>query len=134
MVDASVVIKWFVPEPGSAAARQLLAQDHEFYAPDFLFAETANVLWKKFRRGELEPRECLRLISDICDLPIQTASADSLAAEGLRVAIATAQTVYDALYVALAARLKCEFVTADQRLFRALAANQATASHVKLLV
>jgi predicted nucleic acid-binding protein len=51
VVDASVVIKWFVPEPGSAAARQLLGQDHEFYAPDFLFAETANVLWKKFRRG-----------------------------------------------------------------------------------
>jgi len=133
VVDASVVIKWFIPEPGCAAARRLLAQDHEFHAPDFLFAETGNVLWKKVRRGELETTESIRMISDISNLPIQTASAHSLAAEGLRIAIATSQTVYDALYAALAARLKCQFVTADQRLFRALAANPATATHVQLL-
>jgi len=26
---------------------------HEYFAPDLLFAEIANAIWKKIRRGEL---------------------------------------------------------------------------------
>ena len=52
VVDASVVVKWFVPEVHSDAARRLLTLSHEYFAPDLLFAETANTIWKKIRRGE----------------------------------------------------------------------------------
>ena len=39
VVDASVVVKWFVPEIHSDAARRLLVLPHEYIAPDLLFAE-----------------------------------------------------------------------------------------------
>lgn len=39
VVDASVVIKWFVPEAGSDAASRLLASEDRLEAPDLLFAE-----------------------------------------------------------------------------------------------
>jgi predicted nucleic acid-binding protein len=34
VVDASVVVKWFVPEIHSDAARRLLVLPHEYVAPD----------------------------------------------------------------------------------------------------
>ena len=39
VVDASVVIKWFVPEIHSDAAGRLLAMAHEYVAPDLLFSK-----------------------------------------------------------------------------------------------
>jgi predicted nucleic acid-binding protein len=43
VVDASVVVKRFVPEIHSDAAKRLLVLSHEYVAPDLLFAETANL-------------------------------------------------------------------------------------------
>ena len=47
VVDASVVVKWFVPEIHSDAARRLLTLPHQYLAPDLLLAETANTIWKR---------------------------------------------------------------------------------------
>ena len=65
VVDASVVVKWLVPEIHSDAARRLLVLPHEYVAPDLLFAETANTIWKKIRRGELTAEEGQQLVADI---------------------------------------------------------------------
>ena len=53
VIDASVVAKWFAPESDSAKAEEL--QDDELHAPDLLFAETANILWEKQVRREMNP-------------------------------------------------------------------------------
>ena len=54
VADSCVLVKGLVAEPGSAAARQLLEAYFvgklELLAPDFVFAEISNVLWKKARR------------------------------------------------------------------------------------
>ena len=42
-VDASVVLKWFVTEPLSGQARQLLNGQLDLHAPDILLAEFANI-------------------------------------------------------------------------------------------
>jgi predicted nucleic acid-binding protein len=42
VIDASVAVKWVVPEPESDRAEALL--DHPLVGPDLLFAECANVL------------------------------------------------------------------------------------------
>ena len=51
VVDASVVIKWFVPEPFSLEARRILddyrAGSLDLVAPDLLNAEVGNIVWKK---------------------------------------------------------------------------------------
>ena len=57
VIDASVAVKWVVPEPGSGHAEILI--DHGLVAPDLIYAECANVFWKKVRRGELTENEAI---------------------------------------------------------------------------
>jgi predicted nucleic acid-binding protein len=56
VVDASLVIKWFVPEVDSAAARRWLDAPHDYIAPDLLFPEGGHTVWKKVRRGRFARR------------------------------------------------------------------------------
>ena len=51
VVDASVAVKWFADEPLFDKAREL--QQHSLAAPDLIFAEVANVMWKLWRKGVL---------------------------------------------------------------------------------
>ncbi len=133
VVDASVVVKWFVPEIHSEAARRLLALPHEYLAPDLLFAETGNTIWKKIRRGELKLEEGKRLVSDIGRIAVETVSCRALAEDVHALANATGRTVYDALYVALAVRLNTRLITADDPLEAALSNVPALAGHVQLV-
>jgi predicted nucleic acid-binding protein len=121
VVDASIVIKWFVPEVHSDAARRLLAYSHDYIAPDLLFAETANTIWKKVRRSEVSPRDGERLLADVGRAAVETVPCRALAADAYALATATGRTVYDAMYLALAVRLDTQVITADERLARALA-------------
>jgi predicted nucleic acid-binding protein len=61
VVDASIVIKWFVDEVHAGAARRLQEAQYELFAPGLLWPECGNILWKKVRRRELTPDEA-RLI------------------------------------------------------------------------
>jgi len=131
VVDASVVIKWFVPEVHSDAARRLLAYRHDYVAPDLLFAETANTIWKKVRRGELSPGNGERLVRDVDRVAVETVPCRALAAEACALAIAVGHTVYDAMYLALAVRLDTRMITADESLARALAAMPSLAAHIE---
>jgi len=71
VVAASVAVKWFIPEELSADARMFLAAEYELLAPDLLWAELGNVLWKKHRRGELDQRTASRLFGDFSRVPIE---------------------------------------------------------------
>jgi predicted nucleic acid-binding protein len=131
VVDASVVIKWFIPEIHSDAARHLLKQDHEFLAPDLLFAEIANTIWKKVQRRELSQVQGLQLMKDFAGVAVHTVPCRALALDAYSLAIAAGCTAYDAMYLALAIRLNTQVITADERLARALAAIPATAPHIQ---
>jgi predicted nucleic acid-binding protein len=133
VVDASVVVKWFVPEIHSDAARRLLALPHEYVAPDLLFAETANTIWKKIRRQELTAEEGQQLVADIGRIAVETVSCRALAEDAHALANATGRTVYDSMYVALAVRLNTRAITADDRLEAALRNMPAVARHIQLV-
>jgi len=133
VVDASVVLKWFVPEIHSDAARRLLAATHQFLSPDLLFPEAGNAIWKKVRRGELTAEEGRRLAADISSVAVETVSTRGLMSEAHALAVTTGLTVYDAMYLALAVRLKTELIAADDRLDRSVAAHLMTAAHVRLV-
>ena len=115
-VDASVVIKWSVPEELTDNARLLRAHRLELHAPDLLLAEFANVCWKKFRRGQLpeitEHLDSIGRLSD--DITLHSLGALILRAAGISLALD--HPVYDCLYLACAEETGSPFVTADQRL------------------
>ncbi len=131
VVDASVVIKWFVPEVHSDAARRLLEYRHQYAAPDLLFAETANAIWRKVRRGELSSEYGQRLVTDIGRVAVETIPCRALAIDAHALATGIGRTVYDAMYLALAVQLETRMITADERLARALAAIPLIATHIQ---
>ena len=114
VVDASVAAKWFAPEDDSPVAFGIL--DHELLAPDLLYAEVANILWKKWRRGEVAddvPEIGARLLAG---LTLQVTPCASLMADAVALATRLGHPAYDCFYLALARRHSTPMVTADQRL------------------
>ncbi len=116
VVDASVAVKWFLPEELSTEARQLLTPEYELLAPDLLWAEFGNALWKKHRRHELDQRTATSLLQDFSRVPIGYHASRQWSAPALELAIRHGVTVYDALYLALAVGSGCRVMTADRRL------------------
>lgn len=51
VVDASITVKWFIPEEHSEEALLLRGSGDRLIAPDILVLELARVLLKKYRRG-----------------------------------------------------------------------------------
>jgi len=133
VVDASVVIKWFVPEIYSEEARRLLRADHQYFAPDLLYAETSNAIWKKVRRGELSSDQGRRLVADLESIAIDTVPTRALANDAYTLAIATGCSVYDCMYLALGVRLDTKMITADERLVARLRGTPLIASHVQIV-
>jgi len=133
VVDASLVIKWFVPEVESNFARQWLDAPHDFIAPDLLFPETGNTVWKKVRRGELSPDEGQRLVSDLSGIAVETVAMRGLLPDAHALALGTGITVYDATYLALAVRLATQVITGDDRFARRLADHPQLAPHIRSL-
>lgn len=124
VVDASVAVKWLVPEVHSDAALALLEADHTLIAPDLLSAEVGNILWKKRRLGELSVEESEHALEVFTRKPIEIVPTDALVTDALGIANRHDRTVYDSLYLALAEGSEATMVTADQKLVNALAGSE----------
>lgn len=121
VVDASVVIKWHVTEVHSDGALRLLRDDAPaLHVPDLVFSEVGNILWKKFRRGDLTEEQARGIGHLVAFAPLAVHSSAPLLEAALEIALRTERTVYDSLYVALAVQLNCRLVTADEKLYNAL--------------
>ena len=120
VVDASVAIKWFVPEVHHEAARRLLHEGFKLLSPDLVRAEVGNVLWKKWRRGELSAGEAVAILRDFGRFPLSIRTSESLVEGAWAVAEGFGRSFYDGLYVALALETGSSLVTADSRLYNAL--------------
>lgn len=120
VIDASVALKWFIPEEDSVAARTLLVGNHELLAPDLIYVEFSGVLRKLVRTQEMTAEEAILILDTFCRLPIRTHPHLPLCRDALQVALAYGQSPYDCHYLALARREKCVMVTADRRFYHAL--------------
>jgi predicted nucleic acid-binding protein len=112
IVDASVVLKWVLPEDGTDRARALVMQD-TLAAPDLLWIECANVLWVKARRGQIAMDDARSALEAIRATPIVVLPVVELAAPALEIAAALDHSAYDSLYLAAALQENCVLVTAD---------------------
>jgi predicted nucleic acid-binding protein len=133
VVDASLVIKWFVPEIHFEAARRWLGASHDYVAPDLLFSEAGNAIWKKVRRKELHPDEGRQLVVDLAHVAVEAIATRSLFQDATALALMAGVTVYDAMYLTLAVRLEAELITGDDRLAEKLAEHPLLVPHVRRL-
>jgi predicted nucleic acid-binding protein len=129
VVDASVVAIAFFRERQAAKAQALLVADRPLFAPDLIWAELGNVIWKRHARGEIDDEEAAQLMTDFLRLPLQTTRTVELVETALQFAMHTGRTVYDSIYLALAVRTGSVLVTGDRRLANAMA-NGPFAEHV----
>ena len=121
IIDASVLIKFFVPEVLSAKAEQLLARVEEgsvkLFAPDLIYTEAGNTLWKKRRLKELTQSEVGKITDLIISIPLKIEASKALFPLAIDIAITYEVTVYDALYLSMAKVYETQMMTADRKLF-----------------
>ena len=120
ILDASVVIKWFLKEKLSEEAFKYQERHLEgvvsLVAPSLLPFELINVLCTK---SDLSPEGVLGFVNVFYFTGIteyfltkELAQATAKLSEEYKI------SAYDAAYVALAQNLGCPFITADKKLYR----------------
>jgi len=120
VVDASVAIKWYVPEIYEQEASRVQKSGDELHAPELILPEFGNIVWKKVVRGEITEKEGQRIVLEFSKTNLILHSHAQIIKSAFTGATMTNQTVYDWTYLALALSLGCEFVTADKRFYKAL--------------
>lgn len=124
VVNSSGAFKWLLVEDLSDKARKL-RDDYsggtdKLFAPDVFPVEIAHALTRAERQNRITPPESGILLADLLkSLPIQSRSLPLLL-RAVEISSAMRVGVYDCLYVALAEKKKCRFITADDRLIKNL--------------
>jgi len=121
VTDASVLVKLFFEEDHSDAAERFVRATGELLAPDLIWSEAANVIWKRHRRGDLNRADAAEIAAHMVSLPLRIWPSADLIPDALDLAMQFDRTVYDGLYVALAVKTRSVMCSGDERLVHALA-------------
>jgi len=116
VVDASVAAGALLPEETSTACATFLAEKRELLAPDTLYLDVVNAMWKRWCRGELEPGHVERGIDWLRNLELTVFESSGLMTHAFELAEATRQPVYDCAYLSMAILMNAPLVTADKKL------------------
>lgn len=121
-LDASVLVKVYLPEPGSEEAARLLewALDHDadLLGPTFVLAETLSVLRKHVHRGVVLPDQAEAALNSLFSLSIRQVDGREVYERAWRIAGELGLLViYDAVYLAVSEINDVPFWTADRELF-----------------
>lgn len=115
VVDASVVVRWYVVDDPLHAEALKVRPLYDALAPALLQAEVANALWKYIRIGRMQIEDACEGVAVLADLLTLTDDRLLIGA-AQRLSAELNHPVYDCLYLALARRDAAVLVTADRRL------------------
>ena len=132
VVDASIAVKWVIPEVLSDEAEALRGRADRLLAPDLLLPEAANALWKKLIRREISAHEAAQAIELLMASGLDLRPSGPLLDRALALARRLRHPVYDCLYLALAQAEDATLVTADQRLLARVARGRTRVTVVDL--
>src|SRR5687768_3602081 len=109
VVDSSVVVKWFLPEPDSVLADSVIndtvGQGGKVIVLDLALAEVANAIWKRHYRGLTTLEEARQSLDDLLAAPLTIESTRPLLRAALEIAAKYRRTIYDSAFVALSQHL-----------------------------
>jgi predicted nucleic acid-binding protein len=113
--DASALAKVLLAEDGSIAAKSYFMDTESVIVPDLLYSEVGNVLYKKFRAGEILADELVFLTSAFQELSLIVHATWEFLPQAIDLAIRMQHnSVYDCIYLALAISCKSPLLTADK--------------------
>ena len=119
VLDASVAANWVLPEPDSGRAERLrvalIAGTHEAIAPDVFPAEVAHAITRAERMGVIPVGDGRQRLTDLLSTRPRLIPLAQLLDRGFEISSAERHGFNDCVYVALAEREGCEFVTADDK-------------------
>lgn len=121
VIDASVALKWFVDEDGSAQASALLDGPDLLIAPDLVLAEVGNAAWKAVRGGTMHPEQFAHAATRLPAAFDELTPLASLSQRAAAIALELDHPVYDCCCLALAEARAAPLVTADRRLLSRVA-------------
>lgn len=120
VIDASVAVKWLIPEEGRAEARSFLTGSDALLAPRLMVTEVAAGLSRRARVGQISKPAARRALREWLALidsgGIELADSKALIGEALEISLALNHPLPDCLYLALARQSRAVLVTADQPL------------------
>ena len=129
LVDASVAIKWALPEEHAEQAVRLrrdgLAAGEQIVCPPHMTSEVMNAIYRRTQRGDPGARLTFEQADDavvaFLSLTIRQIRSQRLYRQAWRLARRhRIPSIYDSLYVALAELLDTPVWTADRRLQRTM--------------
>jgi predicted nucleic acid-binding protein len=133
VLDASVAVRWLVPERGSEQAAELLGGPQSWIAPRLMLTEVAAALRRKVVAGELRVELAIQaldtLVQAVGDGTVRLADDEEVVSSALMLALTLEHRVPDCLYLAVAEREGAGLVTADRRLDE-LARARGISSHL----
>jgi predicted nucleic acid-binding protein len=126
VVDASLAVKWVLPEIDSRRALSLyqawVKQRQEILAPSLLQYEVSSAIWKACRRGDLSWEMGRRALETFLRLRLTVLQPPNLVQEAWDMArVYRLPTTYDAAYLALAKLEGCELWSSDSRILNTVA-------------
>jgi predicted nucleic acid-binding protein len=137
ILDASVALKWVLPEDESDIADKLRDEFrqrvHDLLSPDIFWAEVGHALARAERRGIILQPDGSRLLAEILTTSPRLSPSFPLLTDAYSIASALRTSFYDCLYVALAEREFCQFVTADVRAVEKLQPQHPCVIHLSSL-
>lgn len=118
-VDASVAVKWLVPEADEAAAAQLLVEDERLVAPSIIQVEVLGAVLRKFREKSISATEaraaCERWESMLNDGALTLVPFEDFLHNAVELSLQIEHALPDCLYLAVAKQIGGELITADRR-------------------
>jgi predicted nucleic acid-binding protein len=122
VIDASIVVKWFIDESNSDKAlklrEQFILQEIQFAIPSLMYYEVLNALKYSNQFDKIDLQTAGESLENY-SFDVFTMKGD-YGKKTIELAMDYDLTIYDASYIALAITLETELYTADEKIKRKL--------------
>ncbi len=123
VIDASVAVKWFIPEEYSDIALKILEsfsrRELLLYEPNSMKLEFSNAIRKYYVKGIIKKEIMFEILNEMRRIPISFIAIDwEKVIKAAKIALKENLTVYDAYYLVISDEYKIPVITADDKFIK----------------